>query len=143
MAIQVHPQVSTFSIIQDHPLIKTIHYSRSSSLFIVKIQDHPLFKLISHSSSTSLFKSASSCNQDHPLFKIIVIIHPQDSRSSIIQTHFPFKFNVIIQVGLIMLGSWRVGWGVQSCRMRLSPMPNGSDVRVCQDIASCTCYGLW
>ena len=99
------------------------------------------------SSSSSGFNilhySRSSINQDHPLFKIIVIIHPQDSRSSIIQTHFPFKFNVIIQVGLIMLGSWRVGWGVQSCRMRLSPMPNGSDVRVCQDIASCTCYGLW
>ena len=63
--------------------------------------------------------------------------HPQDSRSYI-QTKIILK----IQVGLIMLGSLRVGWGVQSCRMRLSPMPNGSDVRVCQDIASCTCYGL-
>ena len=115
---------------------------------------------LSDSRSSSGFSilpySRSSINQDHPLFKIVAIIKVSLIRSSsrfkIIHTsRSSSRFKVIdttkiilkIQVGLIMLGSWRVGWGVQSCRMRLSPMPNGSDVRVCQDIASCTCYGLW
>ena len=143
------------------------HQKASSShplnKIILKIQGHPYIPR-----SSARIKSASSrfkvihINQDHPQDSSR---HPQDSRSSIytriipkiqvgilkIQGHpykpsssYPlYKIILKIQVGLIMLGSWRVGWGVQSCRMRLSPIPNGSDVRVCQDIASCTCYGLW
>ena len=34
------------------------------------------------------------------------------------------------------------GWVDQPCRVRLSLMPDGSNVRVNQDIATCTCYGL-